>query len=136
MSFNRVLALDYGQKRIGVAVSDVLGMTAQPKPFIENTSDAINKISELIKDYDISKLYLGLPQHTKGGETKKSEEVRTFADKLRLVISIDIEFIDERFSTVAATRQLDAAGLNRKKQRSLIDSQAAAFLLQGILDKT
>ena len=136
MSFSRLLALDYGQKRIGVAISDALGMTAQPKPFIENTSDVINKISELIKDNEISKLYLGLPQHTKGGETKKSEEVRAFADKLRLVISIDIEFIDERFSTVAATRQLDAAGLNRKKQRSLIDSQAAAFLLQGILDKT
>ena len=54
MSFNRLLALDYGQKRIGVAVSDALGMTAQPKPFIENRSDAINKISELIISDDVS----------------------------------------------------------------------------------
>jgi putative holliday junction resolvase len=135
MSFNRILALDYGQKRIGVAISDALGLTAQPKPFIENTDNAVQKINELIQDFEISKLYLGLPQHTRGGETKKSEEVRGFAEKLKLSITIEIEFIDERFSTVAATRQLDASGLNRKKQRLLIDSQAAAFLLQGILDK-
>ena len=135
MILKRLLALDYGQKRIGVAISDALGITAQPKPFIQNTDNTIQKISELIQEYQISKLYLGLPQHTKGGETKKSQEVRSFAKQLALFISIEIEFIDERFSTIAATKQLDATGVNRKKQRALIDSQAAAFLLQGILDK-
>ena len=93
MILKRLLALDYGQKRIGVAISDALGITAQPKPFIQNTDNAIQKISELIQEYQISKLYLGLPQHTKGGETKKSQEVRSFAKQLALFISIEIESI-------------------------------------------
>ena len=131
---SRLLAIDFGEKRIGIAISDGLGLTAQPKPFILNNDKTIDSLKSLISEYDISTVYLGLPKDTRGGESKKSLEVRAFADRLKSQLTIPLNFIDERFSTVAATRQLDESGLNRKKQRHLIDSQAAAFMLQGVLD--
>tara|TARA_A100001015_G_scaffold163672_1_gene181967 strand:+ start:2092 stop:2502 length:411 start_codon:yes stop_codon:yes gene_type:complete len=132
----RLLAIDYGEKRIGIAISDGLGLTAQPKPFIYNNETIVESLKQLISENDVVKIYIGLPKDTRGGESKKSIEVRSFAEKLKKELALPIEFVDERFSTVAATKQLDASGLNRKKQRHLIDSQAAAFILQGILDKT
>ena len=130
----RLLAIDYGEKRIGIAISDGLGLTAQPKPFILNNDKTLESLKALIEEYEISTVYLGLPKDTRGGESKKSLEVRAFADVLKKQLAIPINFIDERFSTVAATKQLDEIGFNRKKQRHLIDSQAAAFMLQGVLD--
>ncbi|RAP32140.1 Holliday junction resolvase RuvX [Candidatus Marinamargulisbacteria bacterium SCGC AG-414-C22] len=132
---DRIACLDYGEKRIGVAVGDPLGVTAQPKPFILNNPQIVTNIQQLIEEFDIKTLYIGLPKDTRGGETKKSEEVRAFVEDLKEHISIPIAFVDERFSTVAATRQLDELGINRKKQRQKIDSQAAAFMLQGVLDQ-
>ena len=132
----RLMALDYGEKRIGVAISDALGITAQPKPFIPNTDQRIKHIQALVDEYDIETIFLGLPKHTRGGETKTSEEIRTFGDLLKKETQRPVTLLDERFSTVAATKQLDQAGFNRKKQRQKIDSQAAAFILQGILDKS
>lgn len=132
---SRLLALDYGEKRVGVAVSDPLGLTAQPKPYIENNHAIIDSIKQLIGTMNITKIFIGLPKDTRGGESKKSMEVREFKDLLESELKLEIQFVDERFSTVAATKQLDLLGINRKKQRQLIDSQAAAFMLQGILDK-
>ena len=135
MDKERVLALDYGSKRIGVAVSDPLGITAQTRPFIANNDQALDEIHSLIQDNDIKRLLIGLPLHTSGGQSKKSEEVTLFAERIKSNTTISVEFVDERYSTVAATKQLDALGVNRKKQRNKIDSQAAAFLLQGYLDR-
>ncbi len=132
---NRICAIDYGQKRVGIAISDSLGITAQPKPFIENNNQLTTKIKVLISDYDIKKIIIGNPLDTSGGETKKSTEVKLFVSELKSQLDISIELVDERFSTVAATKQMDAIGINRKKQRKLIDSQAAAFFLQGYLEK-
>ena len=135
MMNDRVACLDYGEKRIEVAVGDPLGLTAQPKPFILNNHQVMNSIQQLIEEFDIKTLYVGLPKDTRGGETKKSQEIRAFVAELKTHVIIPVAFLDERFSTVAATKQLDALGLNRKKQRQKIDSQAAAFMLQGVLDQ-
>ena len=128
------MALDYGEKRVGVAISDPLGITAQPKPFLLNNDALMDAIKQLINEFEITTLFIGLPKDTRGGETKKSLEVREFKKKVESCVSINVQFVDERYSTVAATKQLDEGGLNRKKQRQLIDSQAAAFMLQGKLD--
>ena len=128
------MALDYGEKRVGVAISDPLGITAQPKPFLLNNDALMDVIKQLINEFEITTLFIGLPKDTRGGETKKSLEVREFKKKVESCVSINVQFVDERYSTVAATKQLDEGGLNRKKQRQLIDSQAAAFMLQGKLD--
>ena len=135
MNHERLLALDIGMKRIGVAVSDPLGITAQPKPFIVNNNMVFKKIETLIDELDIKKILIGMPFDTSGGETNKTQEIRLFIETLKKSVHIDIEEIDERFSTVAATKQLDQQGINRKKQRHLIDSQAAAFFLQGYLNQ-
>ena len=131
---NRLLVIDYGEKRVGIAVSDPLGMTAQPKPFIANDPQLFENLKKLVEEFDIKQIYVGLPKDTRGGESKKSEEVRQFSFELEKKLSVKILFVDERFSTVAATKQFDALGIKRKKQRHLIDSQSAAFILQGILD--
>tara|TARA_A100001015_G_scaffold256741_1_gene298959 strand:+ start:45 stop:455 length:411 start_codon:yes stop_codon:yes gene_type:complete len=133
----RLMALDYGEKRIGVAISDPLGITAQPYPFISNDDNKSKEISKLIEMYDITTLYIGLPKDTRtGGLTKKAEEVQRFKDQLAKTVSIHIEFFDERRSTMAARDQLREVGIKAKKQKGIIDSQAAAFMLQGVLDRT
>ena len=121
-------------KRIGVAVSD-FSITAQPKLFIVNNDMVFKKIETLIDELDIKKILIGMPFDTSGGETNKTQEIRLFIETLKKSIHIDIEEIDERFSTVAATKQLDQQGINRKKQRHLIDSQAAAFFYKDILNQ-
>ena len=130
----RRLALDYGDVRIGVAISDPLGMIAQPQPFIKNTPECLDEILTLVTTLEVTEIIIGLPKHTKGGATKKSEEVDVFANTLKEKTSVPIKLIDERFSTQAARKQLTALGLNTKKQKSKIDSQSAAFVLQGYLD--
>lgn len=131
----RFLCLDVGEKRIGVAISDPLGLTAQPKPFISNNSVVIESLLAIIKEFSITDCYIGLPKDTRSGKlTPKALEIKSFGEELKEKISIPIHYIDERFSTVAAREQLHAAGINEKKQRLLIDSQAAAFILQGILN--
>ena len=133
--FERVLALDYGEKRVGVALSDALGLTAQPKPFLKNNDDLIKNITLMVNDNQATTIIVGLPLDTSGSHSRKSLEVIAFVEKLSEQLTIEIKTIDERYSTYAATKQLDSAGINRKKQKSLIDSQAAAFFLQGYLDR-
>ena len=131
----RVLALDYGEKRIGVAVSDPLGMTAQPRSFITNNKDKITLIKDYIEENDIKKIIVGMPLAIRGGRSKKCDEIDEFMITLKKELTIPIDVYDERFSTVGATRQLHEVGMNQKKQRKIIDSMAAAFMLQGYLDK-
>ena len=135
MKYKRVMALDYGQKRIGVAVSDLLGLTAQPRDFIYNNDKLLDCLCQLIKDEDIDHIILGLPLNSVGELGDKALEVKAFGGMLQETISCTLEYMDERFSTVAATRQLDTLGLSRKQQRKKVDSQAAAFILQGFLDR-
>lgn len=132
---DRILALDYGEKRIGAAVSDPLGLLAHPLPYIANTPRAISEIVALLREYDIAELVLGLPKSLNGQESAKSSEVRAFADKLRTETMIPIHFRDERMSTVAVTKHLISVDVKRKARKEIVDSQAAAFVLQGYMDE-
>ncbi|MCP4050092.1 MAG: Holliday junction resolvase RuvX [bacterium] len=130
----RALCLDYGEKRIGVAISDPLNITAQSLPFILNSKDTIDCIDKTLTEYNVNKIIIGLPKDRDGGDSKKALEVRSFAEKLQGKIKCEIIFRDERYSTVAVTKHLIKAGVKRKKRKKVVDSNAAAFILQGYLD--
>tara|TARA_Y100001935_G_scaffold255638_1_gene270343 strand:- start:2623 stop:3030 length:408 start_codon:yes stop_codon:yes gene_type:complete len=132
----RLLGIDYGDVRIGVAISDPLGLTAQPVGTIQNSSSALDEIIGIIVEKKIEKCIVGLPKNQHGEDSKKADSVRIFASKLQERHPIEVEFVDERFSTVAVTRQLHQMNMNTKKQRHIIDTQAAMFILQGVLDRS
>ena len=131
----RLLGIDYGDVRIGVAISDPLGLTAQPVGTIQNSKTAINEIIDIIKQKRVEKIIMGLPKNKAGDDSLKAVSVREFAKSLQDEHEIDIEFVDERFSTVAATMQLHGLNIKAKGQRKIIDTQAAMFFLQGVLDR-
>jgi putative Holliday junction resolvase len=132
----RYLGIDYGDVRIGVAISDGLGMTAQPYGTIQNTDSAIQDIVSIIKENGITHLIVGLPKNKQGDDSKKAKDVRQFVDQLHQVHHIDTEFVDERFSTVAVERHLIQADVSRSKRKKVVDTQAAMFILQGVLDRS
>jgi len=132
---DRVLAIDYGEKRIGLAVSDPLWLTAQPLSFLENNKIFFVESQKIIQEYDVKKIVLGLPKNLQGHDTAKTLEVRAFAEKLRKNLSMEVVFWDERFSTVAVNKFLIGADVSRKKRKKVVDSQAAAFFLQGYMDR-
>ena len=132
---NRLLGIDYGDVRIGVAISDPLGLTAQPVGTIQNSLNATKEIIDIIKEKKITKVIIGLPKNQHGDDSKKAKDVRLFAAKLLDDYNIDIEFVDERFSTIASQRQLIEMNIKGKKRKTIIDTQAAMFILQGVLDR-
>ena len=133
----RCLSLDVGDKTVGIAVSDPLGLTAQGVKTILRTSNKndVKEIGDLISKYEISKLIIGLPKNMNGTEGERCEIVRKFAAKI-LAAYPDVEqiFWDERLSTVAAEKSLIAADVSRKKRKKVIDKMAAVYILQGYLD--
>lgn len=131
----RVIALDLGEKRIGVAITDPLWITAQALPFIPNDEATFAKLQQLLTDYNCETLVIGLPKNREGGDSAKSLEVRAYAEKLQTQLNCTIEFWDERFSTVAVNRHLIAANIRRDARKQIVDSQAAMFILQGYMDK-
>ncbi len=131
----RVLALDVGNKRIGVAYSDPLGISANPLPYIENNEKVFEKIKDLINEYNIGKVVIGLPLTLKGEEGEQAKITREFAEKLKEHIpDIDIEFVDERFTTSLAEQHLRETTKKSKRKKKL-DSVAAVYILKTYLDQ-
>ena len=132
---NRILGLDIGSKRIGVAVSDLMGITATPLEFILNDEKVFEKIKELVKNYKVSKIVVGLPLTLKGEEGQQAKYTREFVDNLKNHIPEDIEiiFMDERFTSSLAEKTLNQAKKKNKKEK--IDSLSAVFILQSYLDR-
>lgn len=134
----RILGLDVGEKRIGVAISDELGLTAQGIDVIERKNDGKNKdidrICQIISDYKVTKVIVGLPKNMNGTLGPSSEAVENYAMKLQRAISIDLEFWDERLTTAAAERILIEADVSRQKRKGVIDKLAAVLILQSYLD--
>ena len=133
----RALALDIGDKTIGVAASDLLGITAQGVETIRRTSnkDDLKRLGELLTQYEATTFIIGLPKNMDGSEGTRCELVKKFAAKISAAFP-DVEqiFWDERLSTVAASRSLIEADLSRKKRKKVIDKMAAVYILQGWLD--
>jgi putative Holliday junction resolvase len=132
----RILAIDYGSQRIGLALSDPTGTLARPLPFVPARADAklAREIVALAEKEQVELILLGLPRHMNGALGEAAAKVQAFATILGQTTPIRIKLIDERLSTVQASRQLQEAGKNTRAQRTRIDSEAAAVLLQGYLD--
>lgn len=132
----RALAIDYGSKRVGLALSDPTGTLARPLPFLPAQGDKnlAREIGALVKKETVEVILLGLPRHMDGSLGEAAAKVKAFAEELKRSAAIPIQFVDERLSTVQAGRQLHEAGRDTRQQRSVIDSEAAAVLLQGYLD--
>ena len=135
---SRVIGIDLGSRRIGVAVTDGLGLTAQPHSTIERHGGQrdLDAIAAVVKQFNASMVVLGLPLDPEGGEGKAATAARAFADRLRTFIAIPVELIDESFSTVEAEDVLLAADVSRRKRRDVIDRLAASVILQRWLART
>ncbi len=133
---NRFMALDYGLSRIGVAVSDELGLMAHPRPFVpaKPPSRALRQIESLVQEENVSAILVGLPLNMDGSEGLSARRARKFASEVEQGVTRPVHLVDERLTTVAAQGLLHAAGHNTKNSRSQIDSASAALLLQGWLD--
>ena len=133
----RALGLDIGDRTIGVAVSDLLGMTAQGVETIRRTTleADLARLQELMVQYETNLLVSGYPRNMNGTEGPRCEFVREFCEEIRKAVpEAEIVFQDERLSTVAATRSLLEADVSRKKRKKVVDKMAAVFILQGWLD--
>ncbi|MBW5444991.1 Holliday junction resolvase RuvX [Cohnella sp. CFH 77786] len=132
----RILGLDYGDKRIGVALSDAFGWTAQGLEMIERKREGedIRRIAELVKEHGVEEIVVGLPKNMNGTVGPRGEICMAFAEELRQNLSLPVHLWDERLTTVAATRTLLEADVSRRKRKMVVDKMAAALLLQNYLD--
>ena len=133
----RVLGLDFGSRRIGVALSDVMGITACPFQVIERKSNEklFERIGVIIAEQDVTLIVLGEPLNMDGTPGILTEEVRSFAKKLQEKFNVGVKFVDERLTTLQAERTLtEEADYSRLKRKGLRDKVAAALILQSYLD--
>ena len=135
----RILALDVGDRRIGMAMSDLLGWTAQPLYTIHRTKDEedLGKIVEVIKQYDIGTIVCGLPKNMDSTVGFQGEKTMQFVEQLQQMIppEIKVVFQDERLSTKEAKQVTHTSGVKKKKKKNMIDTIAAVFILETYLMK-
>jgi putative holliday junction resolvase len=131
----RIAALDVGEVRIGVAVSDELGITAQGVGVIRRVGGRrdLDALAEMLAPYTPSRLVVGLPLDMRGTEGAAATRVRAFAERAATHLALPLEFWDERFTTVAAERVLLEADMSRRRRREVVDKVAATLILQGYL---
>lgn len=131
----RILSLDVGEKKIGVAVSDELGITAQGLGVIErqNRRQDFSRILCYAEEYGVKEIVVGLPRNMDGTIGPQAREILSFREKLSRIVSVPVTTWDERLTTVAANRTLLEADLRRSKRKKVIDKLAAVFILEGYL---
>lgn len=132
----KVLGLDVGEKRIGIAISDDLGLTAQGLKVLnrKGLEDDLREIEEIIAAAEVSEIVVGLPKNMDGSVGVAGQKIMSFVEKMEGSIRIPITLWDERWTTAEATRLLIKADVSRKKRRKVIDKLAAVLILQGYLD--
>jgi putative holliday junction resolvase len=133
----RIMGLDVGEKTIGVAVSDPFGWTAQGIKTIRRSGikTDLNEIINIIKEYNVEKIVVGLPKNMNGTIGPSGEKIMEFSEKLKTELKLEIILQDERLTTVAAEKMLISADVSRKKRKQIIDTVAATYILQGYLDR-
>ncbi|HNX27867.1 MAG TPA: Holliday junction resolvase RuvX [Syntrophomonadaceae bacterium] len=134
----RIMGLDVGEKRIGIALSDPMGWTAQGHSVLQrknNTSD-FNELLKICRQYEVEKIVVGYPLNMNGTIGPKAIEMQKFADILQDKCQMPVELWDERLSTRSAERTLLEADLSRKKRKQVIDKVAAVNILQAYLNST
>ena len=136
MLSGRIMGLDIGDNTIGVAVSDIMGMTAQGITTIKRSSKKkdIASIKQIIEEKQVNLIVSGLPKNMNGTIGPQAEKVMKFCELLRDELDIEIKFWDERLTTVSAEKMLIAGDVSRKNRKKVIDKLAAVLILQGYLD--
>ena len=129
----RIMALDVGKRRIGIAVTDLLQITARPHSTIPRNREAAQKIAAIIQEMEVGKLIVGLPLHLSGAEGEQAADVRSFVANLAEHISVPVEFKDERLTTVEAEQRLSDRRGDWRKRKKLIDAVAASVMLEDYL---
>ena len=134
---SRILALDIGDKRIGVAMSDPTETLASPLTIIERISDenAIVRILKIVSDNNAAKIVVGLPRSMNGNIGHQAEKVQSFTETLQLHATVPIEYRDERLTTVTAVRLKQEASSRKPNRKTRYDAMAAAIILQEHLDE-
>jgi len=132
----RVMALDIGDKTIGVAISDALMLIAQPRPAYRRTdlTSDIAAIRRLAEENEVHQIVVGQPLHMSGHESPQSEKVARFAEEIRKSLGLPVVFWDERLTSFAAEQHLQDMGLNWRQRRPHVDTVAAMIILQNYLD--
>jgi len=132
----RVAAVDVGKARIGLALSDELGLLAHPRPAIEarDVQRALAQLATVARDEEVERFVVGLPLDARGGEGPAARAARVFAEKLAEATGCPVELWDERYTTVEAARRLREGGHSAKKSRHKVDGAAACVILQAWLD--
>ena len=134
----RVMALDVGDVRIGIAVSDLMGIIANPlETYTRKGTLEVDAryVATLAKEKEVTQIVSGLPLGLKGQENEQTAKTREFVDKLKEVCDIPIEYLDERFTTLSAERVLIEGNVRREDRKKVIDKVAATIILQNYLDK-
>lgn len=131
----RALGIDHGDARIGLAISDELGMLAHPLETLPAGKDALNQLTRIITERSVGTVVIGLPKNMDGSKGPAAQKVEAFGESLRpLIDGVRIVFWDERMTTMAAQRSLHEAGRNAKNSRKVIDQVAAQLILQSWMD--
>ena len=132
----RVLGIDHGSKRVGLAISDETGTIAQPLTFLpaEPESKLLDQLKEMVADRAVAQVLIGLPRNMNGTYGPAAEKARAFAAALEKVLTVPVRTWDERLTSAQANRFLIESGMRRDKRKQRVDQTAAAILLQSYLD--
>ncbi len=132
----RIIALDIGKKRIGLAISDPLGISASPAGFIkcQGFKKTVREIVDVIEEKETSGVVVGIPFKTDGTMGESAEMASRYVDRLRNLLSIPVETVDERFTTAEAQKLLIEADVSRSKRKQVIDGMAASLILQKYME--
>ena len=130
----RILGIDLGRARIGVAVSDELGMLAHPLETIPAGKEAARRIAEIVREKNAERVVVGLPRHMNGSVGEGAADALAFSKKLEALVPCEVVMWDERLTTMAANRALRDNGRKTRNSRQIVDQVAAQMILQGYLD--
>lgn len=132
----RILGIDYGDARVGVAVSDLLGLTAQGVGTIKNTGkkQLLSELGKIIEEYKPEKIVVGLPKNMDGTVGFRGDATYKFTDNLKTIYDGEIIYLDERLTTVGASRFLNETNTRGKKRKNVVDTVAACLILEGYLN--
>ena len=129
----RYLGIDYGTKRVGLAISDGLGLTARPLEVVPREG-IVARIEDLVSTYAVNRLIIGLPTGLSGQEGDAALAARRLGEELAEATGLDVEYVDERFTSRIAEEALLGSGMKRRERRQTVDKVAAAIILQAYLD--
>lgn len=133
----RIMGLDVGDRRIGIAISDGLGLTAQPLFTLHRTSNSredIRSIARMVRKHNVAEIVIGLPLHISGEESMQTIKTKKFAEELAERVGLPLHFQDERLTSLEADDLMKQSGTHSQDRKARIDQIAAALILQGFLD--